>query len=403
MYSAIGGAQSVKLGLASNPESSSSWVKTIIDPAHAREYSCRGIPDENQDPTLVYYGRDTLTLTTEYFGSLTGSTYIYESGAWTASTAATRHVFSDVYVIQTGLVVNNIVLVAVGTCTKSTETRYPVLVYKVITDSTGVGVDDTVRLVAQSLTVGWGGKELNRGGLFEGGYLPFSQTSVDRQSNVTGTLSLDDFPNYATYNAGSADGCYIIGRFNQYDMYKWWKAQGNTQLGLLVNNSFAKVGTALDYVAPVHWGAWRPSVVRYITNGEKDWLLRVTYNTVVELMKPYNAGGTDGALYDMASVQDVIAIYDSMDLIFPSRFNDFKKVWSWIKANGPKAAGVAASLLRHFPRTRKLAMALDILIGRVPYDLAGVQRNVVVKAAPPPLLLTNGPSKKRKRRKKGKK
>lgn len=394
MYSAIGGAQSVKLGLASNPESSSAWVKTVIDPAHAREYSCRGIPDENQDPTLVYYGRDTLTLNAGFFEALTSTTYALVNGTWTASSGMTNFVFSDVYVVQTGLVTNNVLLIAVGNATRNTAT-VPVVCYKSITDSTGVGVQDTVRLVAQSLTVGWGGKELNRGGLFEAGYLPFSLTSSS--STDSAMLNLDNFPNYATYNAGSADGCYIIGRFNQYDMYKWWKTQGTLELYLMFEDARVKVPANTEYVSPTSWGGWRPSVVRYTTNGETDWLLRVTYNTVVELMKPYNAGGTDGALYDMASVQDVIAIYDSLDLIFPSKYNDFKKVWNWLKSHAPKALSLAASLLRHFPRTKRVADALDVLVGNTPHGLGAIQKDVVFTSTDEAIVPVK-PSRKRRQR-----
>lgn len=42
-------------------DNAGAWVKTLLDPAHSREYGCRGLPDENRDPTLVYNGREDMS------------------------------------------------------------------------------------------------------------------------------------------------------------------------------------------------------------------------------------------------------------------------------------------------------------------------------------------------------
>lgn len=366
LYSAIGSAQSVKLGLASNPESSSAWVKTVIDPAHAREYSCRGIPDENQDPTLVYYGRDTLTLTPGWLS--TGNIFQFTGSGWARTSAAKDIVWNSVYIVQTGLVSRNVIIVAIGDGVVN-DVNQVLMARSDVTDATGASPGDTVRLVSQSLTVSWAGKELDRGGIFEAGYVPYVDVQTGSQDQVS--VSLDDFSNYATFTSSSDDGVYMIGRFNQYDMYKWWKNVGKLAVSVKSNGGTCAGNEVTEFIAPTAYGAWRPSVVRYVTNAQQDWILRVTYNTVVEVMRPYNQGGTDSAVYDMDSVQDVIAIYDSLDLIFPARYNDFKKVWNWIKSNAPAAVSLTASVLRHFPSAAGVANALNMLVGQAPISFAG--------------------------------
>lgn len=348
-----------------------------MDPAHAREYSCRGIPDENQDPTLVYYGRDTITLHPSYYS--VNTLWCLEGTAWKKIGSATDIKWDTVYVIQTGDILNNIIVVLVGSGTVSSATK-SLLSVVIQTGDADVKSGDTARLVAQSLTFSWAGKELNRGGLFESGYVPYSSVK-NTDGRQTAYLDLGGMPNYATYTGSSEDGCYIVGAFNQYDMYKWWKTAGSKNLVIKVLGYPVTLTFDSEFVVPSTVGGWRTSVVRYITNGEADWILRLTFNQVVEVLRPYSAGGTDAASYDMASVQDVIAMYDSMDLIFPARFNDFKKVWDWIKSNAPKAIPIAVSVLSHFPQAGSVVAALNCLVGK-PITPLGAQKVVVQSTKP---------------------
>lgn len=371
--SAIGSAKSVKLGLASNPESSSNWVKTLIDPAHAREYGCRGIPDENQQPTLVLNGRETYTYTSD-FNTGTGSTqYFIKSGTtWTRLTDGIYQAhWNELYIVMLGL------------------TRAYVTIYKGWGSSTVTGavneamsvnwVDNMTstsgnmsRLVAQSATVDWVAQEINRAGYYEAGYLLPKISDHSTSNYMYCDLRLDDIPNLTTYTGNAEDGCYIVATFNDYDTYRYWKGRKQVQMRVRLDGIDVNVGDVYsEYVNPQGFGGMRPYFIHYVgfTTNNSDatalnpWGLRVTTNQVVETMAPYNAGGSDAAVYDRASVEDMISLYDAVDLIFPASYNDWKKVWGWIKSNSARLPSFAASVMRHFPQTRSLGNALGALIG----------------------------------------
>lgn len=374
---AISSAQSVKLGLASNPESSSAWVKTLIDPAHAREYGCRGIPDENQQPTLVLNGRVTSTY---YSGNLVGGgltryvIYNLSTGSWMTTNTAYKTQWSSATFLMLPGVARPLYVLYYGTAAITSDGNASEAFAVNYIGEMVETKDRQSRVVAESATLSWIAQELNRGGYVEAGYwLP--RTVLDGDTTKV-YIDYEELTNLVTYTGTSDDGCYIVSSFNDYDMYRYWKGKRDVQVYLnykgyqsALDNPFS------DDMAPQGYGGMRPFFITYhafdAAGGagafeSNPWGLRLTMNQVVETMCPYKEGGSDSAVYDHASVEDMIALYDSMDLIFPARYNDWKKVWSWIKQNASKAPSLAASVMRHFPTTRALGDALAVLVGDLP-------------------------------------
>lgn len=370
LYEAIGSAKSVKLGLASNPESSSAWVKTLIDPAHAREYGCRGIPDENQQPSLVLCGRDTTTYTPYTLpGNGNSFYYLNDSNVWTQGTAGDISFIyvSDVYMFQLGIR-NPLMFLYIGWGTYRESSCW---VLQLVFSNTLVNTDNSLaRLVAQSSTVSWVGKEIDRAGYFEAGYyLPRAFVGSDAQL----TVNIDDFSNLVSFTSDASEGVYAISTFNDYDIYRYWKGTTNYKAIINVLGSQIVLPQRVEYCAPQGFGGMRPYFVHFsVYSSGRDsetnnsWAFRVTTNQVVERLCPYSSGGSDAAIYDRMSVEDMIALYDSFDLLFPASYNDFKKVWNYIKRNGPKALSFVVSVMRHFPNdtVKTVGDAIDMLVNQ---------------------------------------
>lgn len=367
LFSAIGSAKSVKLGLASNPESSSAWVKTLVDPAHAREYGCRGIPDENQQPTLVLCGRQTYTINLNSFYTSDNRVMYWDSSQQKWLPKATSAILSNlrletVFIIQ-GEILQHTYLLASGFGDLSgVGTGEYLLIYRPLGALVSLQARNA-RLIAQSYTVEWIGKEIDKSGYIEAGY-----TYAEKGVNYP-TVNLDNLGELVSYTSDSDKGVYITSMFNNYDEYRWWKATTARTPTFYFNGGEAQTVSYSDYNDPLSRGAMRKAFVTYraLVDGEGNldttWVFRLTVNQVVEKFASYSEGGSDAALYDKASVEDMINLYDSMDLIFPASYNDFKKVWSWIKQNAPKAVGFAGSVMRHFPQTAGIGAALNALVG----------------------------------------
>lgn len=327
---AIGSARSVKLGLASSPEASSAWFKTVVDPAHAREYGCRGIPDENREPTLVLQFRDTTSVSAADFKA--ADAYNISTGA-KAKLANVR----EVYIIACPWsVVNNLVLAARGTSSDGSTEVIAFITPPTVDRPWASTTFEQARPISTSVTVDWIGTELYRGGYFEAGYLPTQKSGSGVGVDVT------KLSNYVTYTNTAEAGVYAVGQINQYDQYRWWRnAKNNTSpTGLFIGSSWFGLGlqaTPTDLDADPYSSGWRAPVVRYMPISEEHWVLRITAAQAVEVMAAPEAGGTDGADYDPGTVQGYIAFCDQYDLIFPAEYNDAGALMALIGKVLPRA------------------------------------------------------------------
>lgn len=360
-------AQNVQKGLQASAYTSSAWFKTMVDPAHARDYSCKGIPDENQQPSLCYYGRDTISVSASY--------PITKRYLWNQSTRefdeVNGGVFSSIHsvtIMQTGLITRPYLLIFYGTASSGELTNVPTYAFEWISGLVETS-DSTMlrpaRLIASSVTADFIGAELNRGGYYESGYA--INSAIDMAGTNTLNLTFNNLANLVTNTNSAQDGVYAVSKFNNYEQYKTWKNKVSKLSAFMTVSPYA--GSTTDerqlaiytggwaeyseYFLPYPTGDFTPLFITYYTNSEvtgtSDWILRFTVNEVVEIMTPYRMGGTDAALYDPATVEDLRHLYDDYDLIFPARYNDLKMIMAWLMRNIRNLPSFFSSLRRHFP------------------------------------------------------
>ena len=387
LISAIGSAKSVKLGLASSPDASSAWFKTVVDPAHAREYGCRGIPDENHEPSLVLQFRKTDMLRSGTIGGTNSS----GSGVEISK-------ITEVYVIQVfGLVSTNVITVIRGTNEGGDEG----MSVRSVDVSNSAWKDvkwPQARAISNSLTVDWIGTELNRGGFFEAAYLPMSYvdtTPRGASGYYSYGIDLSSFGTYTSYTASSDAGVYVVGAINSYDQYKWWRS-GQASYNTVLNITGPSGGVwpisvpvggdmSLD---PFGMGT-RVSVVRYIPPSDtSEFVIRYTANAAVEVTASPARGGSDGASYDPAAIEMYRTLADQMVLIFPASYNDLGTLWTSLKNLIPKIPTVMKALTGFIPGAKQAKEIFRLWLEGVPIvdSVTGVMGSMrQAKGKTPPL------------------
>lgn len=363
LVNAIGSAKSVKLGLASSPDASSAWFKTVVDPAHAREYGCRGIPDENHEPTLVLQFRETNIVRS---GTFTGTT---SSGA-----SFTFTEIRDVYLIQVfGSITSNVWEVVRGVNEAGAE-----VIYTGALDISN-GAWSTVnwpqaRSISNSLTVDWIGTELNRGGYFEAAYLPLEQSVGSSSSGTVYSYAIDlsKFGTYTSYTASSDQGAYIVGAINSYDQYRWWRSGSAPKTSLSIKGPnggtwLIKPDETRDLSMEPYGVGTRVSVVRFVPpSSTSEFVIRHTANLAVEVMASPARGGSDGASYDPSAVEMYRTLVDQMTLIFPASYNDLGTLWAGLKGLIPKIPSVMRALTGFVPNLKHAKEIFKLWLEGVP-------------------------------------
>lgn len=333
---AIGAAKSVKLGLASVPESTSSWFKTVMDPAHAREYGCNGVPDEAHCPSLILQDRVTQVLTPNSFARW------YTNSTTPVDGTAVK--IQDVWIIQSQVASDHFIAWARGTFTPSSggnaQSGYS-LAY--ITNTGPSASAQLARCVAFSATVEYVGIELNRGGYFEACHVPQGAQSGD--ASVLGVrYNVPEFTNYVSYTARAEQGVYIVCRMNDMDVATMWGPPRTIKFAVNVNDSIILAGDKTTYW-PNPGSGWMANAVHYVTTNVEDWVLRVTANRTWEVAKSPAEGGRDGVVMDESALKAYLHITDVFDPIYPASFNDLQKVLgkvsTFMKENDKLIGGLA--------------------------------------------------------------
>lgn len=319
----------------------------MLDPAHAREHHCRGIPDENRDPTIIANGRCDGTIGTSNLWNVKNE---YIAAAWYY--ASTWKKMSNPKVAVKSQVNSFTVYTCAqwGTCiiydgvfqhtegSSSTTSSKIAMLYRSISFNFNMTEDANIRgarAIGVSHTLSNVTAWANKGGFFTAGHVPLTRYFNDTSEAVelATPVKTDE---YATYNADSGAGVYGISRPRSVDMMKIFGEEDQDQVSLGGNTL---VGFPyLKYPAP----AWDVVFTSYEPSSA-DWRIRCTQFYVVEANADYSKGGGDGAAYDRSALDFALAILDKEEFLFPASANDFKqvirRVWETVKRWG-------ASILR---------------------------------------------------------
>lgn len=266
---------------------SRAWYRTVVDPAHARGYGCVGVPDENQDPTLVLTTRfdgvisNNSMLNTTVYGWAPGrfqvktdtssGTYVQEQ--WVRSKCTGVQSINRVDLIQfpQGVFVQH--WIGSFNCSAAftfTETNGKVdgidLAYTTSdilvvipegnakTFSNDENQVPQSRVISSSLTIENVTAWAQTGGYFNGGHFP----QVEAKSNAVDYVISDDkqeiiaqqsyfipvnLDNYCTYTGGSAAGAYVVARPRNVHCITHWETL-STDFTLLVEPNLGTITNA---------------------------------------------------------------------------------------------------------------------------------------------------------------
>lgn len=333
----------------------SAWVKSLFDPAHARDYGCVGIPDENQNPSNVFCKRKDVNLPSSASGlqalaPLCHALYagknatdnelirISLSPEFKVNSAATSKLYvltnpvHETAVIYTGTY--GITYKPVGG--NATTITASVLLFTFMTNQ-NVTEYANVRAISASSTISNITQWNAIGGYFIGGIFPLNlerdaETFSDAKPNYSEVNWDLNFESYATYTGEAARGAYAISRPRTIDgLCRFCE----TDLAYLT----IKVGTAEYYLKDTQFACfdlpyptWDTSFCVYSPVDSSNWTLRLTMYQNFEVLRSYDEGGQDGATYDRAALNAAMAMMDSQTFVFPADHNDLGTVLPLILA-----------------------------------------------------------------------
>lgn len=328
-------------------DAAGAWIKSMLDPAHAREHHCRGIPDENRDPTIIANGRCDGTIGSTNLWNVKNE---YIAAGWYYVTGWDKMADPKVGIDAQ---VHNFTVYTCGqwgTCiiyegtfkhsesgASKTSSKVAML-YRSISFNFNMSEEANIRgarAIGVSHTLSNVTAWANKGGFFTAGHVPLTRyyEDVDDSIELATPVKVDE---YATYNADSGAGVYGISRPRSIDMMKIFGEEDADSV--VLGGQRLNMFPYLKYPAP----AWDIVFTSYEPSSS-DWRIRCTQYYVVEANADYSKGGSDGAAYDKSALEFALAILDREEFLFPANANDFKqvvrRVWETVKRWG-------ASILR---------------------------------------------------------
>lgn len=272
---------------------SRAWYRTVVDPAHARGYGCVGVPDENQDPTLVLTTRfdgvisNVSLKNVDVYGwapirfqvpSGSGSSSItWTQESWLRSKCTGVESVNRVDLIQfpQGVFIQH--WIGSFSCSSgfsttqsdgkpcSFEMKYTTSdVLVVIAEGNAKTFSEDERQVPQSRVISSSVTIENvtawaqTGGYFNGGHFP----QVEAKTNASDYVVSDDrteilsqhayfvpvnLDNYCTYTGGSAAGAYVVARPRNVHCLTHWETLA-TDFTLLVEPYHGTITTVSNKI-----------------------------------------------------------------------------------------------------------------------------------------------------------
>lgn len=370
---------------------SSAWYKTVLNPAHVRSYGCKGIPDENRNPTSVLDERKDITISSFDSGT---PTWVYEMDWFMCPSIASRS-YDGAYdnkgtraktvkvapkaisgqpdFAQHGLkcmlriTAAHIDRVEMFSCahmglvirligsfqgsyntglwyvngndwvksadSKLDETQMMFGISGVIDQNLGF----TARPVGCSVTVDNVTPWSYLGGYYTAGHIPMmvgqlqEENFQDKMDDLSYTLpGATTLQNYVTYTGQTSAGAYCISRPRNVHAMCWFGPITRNELC-----SSSEKQSQPQFYMRVPWcgipdTAWDVAYVIWHPTSTQ-WSLLCTSFEVLEIMRSYAEGGCDGARYDKIAMDHLIAVLDYCDMCFEAGANDMNKVMSYIR------------------------------------------------------------------------
>lgn len=356
----ITSAKSVRGGLMRVPETSSAYMRTVLDPAHLTEYPCRGIPDDNKDPTRMLRAMNTYGVTANWTLLGTGT-----------NTEAT---IECVDIWLTDFPACPIIFIGVG----ADNTYY----CKYITQdeiANKIG-DNEFRLVGRGMTIENVGPRAQRGGYFTCSRVT-DNTAYDGGNDIS----------YWEVNMGSADanvmatfsgdkGVYstLVPRL-QTNMQKFRQLDNNLAVQFRTPSGTKLNGNTIGGSSMPNIPGWNWSRVRFVpvtpfaisrpsTSGgftikdPLDWNLRITVFSAIEL-KADTQTATNAVGRDPAVLNLLFAILEQHSGFYPASYNDLRKVMGAIKRTYKKYKPIIDVAAGYIPYGQNINAALGALLG----------------------------------------
>lgn len=324
----------------------SAWVKTLFDPAHARDYGCVGLPDENRNPTNVISCRRDLVVSANALGSISNTVWRTNTPSDTAPTKMTNSEITtlkgtttrvsffllptnDLYIYMEGSFTYKASSGGVETATPFLWYCYPVIQAMDIPALGG-------RALSASITVDNVTSWSDIGGYFVGGNMPMKYVyDDDGIPDVYVTLAESQ---YATYTGQSAKGAYALCRPRTIDGISRFAEKQIVALAYssagsdVVNELSTSGGTdTQQYGFVLPYPAWDWAFVTYYPCSTQNWTIRATIYNNTEVLRDYNAGGQDGATYDRTALNFAMGLCDNAQFCFPAEYNDAKRLLPFLR------------------------------------------------------------------------
>lgn len=366
-------SKSVSTGIRSlrspMPAYSRAYYATVLDPAHASEYDCLGMPDDNTMPTIVRASRATynipMNLTGEYYA-------VADAGGNFAKVNLTESNITTIYFIQTADSSMDLVVLYNGTF-KASNATYSWVVKPILNSGTASFVqrnnstDEYFRVIARSMTISQTGPKVYRSGYFVG-YSPKSSTQYDDGNNASSRMM--DLRNITDYQVFThpGNGVYsVLPIVNQPAAVQWRHLDSKETVSLVLpSGTTCTLPSGLFYVdKELDTTAFYSHVVGYFpasnVTSSSQLSIIVTVSTVVERQTAKSEGGTNAVKKDAAVFNVVGALNEVTNGYYPDSYNDLKQVLRKIQNAYLKHQDIVNAAAGFIPYGQTVKSVLDTL------------------------------------------
>lgn len=321
---------------------SRAWCMAAMDPAHARKYGCVGVPDNNRSPSVVACNIREFLITENSIPSGIQYYLVRSDGRLDPLASLEKPQIAVGGYIKQVQIYSHPCFGTFLMCEGNTQIFSPYDDDTAKFDWVGVQLSqfehDIARPISMGHTVQNVGAWSSMGGFFTAGHLPVDE-DFENKSSSTAQRSMvigveKDLTSYVTYHGGSAAGAYNICRMRNLDAATFFADRTlmkftPSQISESDEANFLNAVSATSALNQLT-SAWEWAFTTYACVTEK-FTLRITEYHNVEISRSYAEGGSDGARYDRAALEFVMAILDQHNFCFEAAANDGNRLASKLR------------------------------------------------------------------------
>jgi len=362
------------------PETSRAFIKSVLDPAHAKEYNPTGVPDSNTRPTLTRNLQYTTVMPTIPSGQ-----FIYLTTGGTTSTmavsAASGWTVEKYYILQTcDAAIDYIVAMRVRI--SSTSYTGPAWCLMPVENSSTVSfinastTENSYRVLCKGMTVEQIGQRMYRGGYFTGHQLGLTSTLDDSSNESYRAVSLYDIEDFTVETFNDAQGVYsVLPLVTAANYCKWSHLDANNNLYAVLGSNSSNISSVLcNFMdTPYEQAALATHAVGFVPPMTVDksttsvtFALRLTTFVCIEKLQSATSGGVNVVVSDAAAINLWSAINEINYGFYPGSYNDFKQVLQKIREMYLKHHNIVDVAAGVIPYGSTVKGVLDALAGYQP-------------------------------------